>query len=250
MNYYRLFGGIYCLSLQGAEDRYSIFVRHSTSSFHRRGYKSASKLLLDLFSRLHLQLTYRICRVHFRKLIVAHAFPSSYRSGHFISVFATVSHSILSEASVIQRICPCPTAVESILILLSSSKYKSSLSHPLKIVDSKIKWISRLLYACCLFRPSYLRPLFLRLFWKSLLSPLHGIANFSREIVHKERSDLWCRAEHHSRGRKLCSHSVDSQHFMETESSLPSSQELSTSTYPEPDHFSPQHSILSLKGPS
>jgi hypothetical protein len=41
-----------------------------------------------------------------------------------------------------------------------------------------------------------------------------------------------------------------SQQFMEPEGSLPSSQELSTCTYPEPDESSPQHSILSLKGPS
>jgi hypothetical protein len=34
---------------------------------------------------------------------------------------------------------------------------------------------------------------------------------------------------------------------METEGSLPRSQELSTCTYPEPDQSRPQHSILSLK---
>jgi hypothetical protein len=34
---------------------------------------------------------------------------------------------------------------------------------------------------------------------------------------------------------------------MEREGSLPSSQELSSCTYPEPDQSSPQHSILSLK---
>jgi hypothetical protein len=33
-----------------------------------------------------------------------------------------------------------------------------------------------------------------------------------------------------------------SQHFMEPEGSLPSLQELSTCTYPEPDQSSPQHS--------
>jgi hypothetical protein len=37
---------------------------------------------------------------------------------------------------------------------------------------------------------------------------------------------------------------------MEPEGSLPSSQELSTYTYPEPDQSSPQQSILSLKGQS
>jgi hypothetical protein len=34
---------------------------------------------------------------------------------------------------------------------------------------------------------------------------------------------------------------------MEPEGSLPSSQELSTCTYPEPDQSSPQHSLLSSK---
>jgi hypothetical protein len=37
---------------------------------------------------------------------------------------------------------------------------------------------------------------------------------------------------------------------MEPEGSLPSSQELSTCTYPAPNKSSPQHSILSLKGTS
>jgi hypothetical protein len=37
---------------------------------------------------------------------------------------------------------------------------------------------------------------------------------------------------------------------MEPEGSLLSSQELSTCIYPEPNQYSPQHSILSLKGPS
>jgi hypothetical protein len=37
---------------------------------------------------------------------------------------------------------------------------------------------------------------------------------------------------------------------MEPEGSLPRSQELFTCKYPEPDQSSPQHSILSLKGPS
>jgi hypothetical protein len=45
----------------------------------------------------------------------------------------------------------------------------------------------------------------------------------------------------------LCSHSIVPQHFMEPIGSLPSSQELSTCTYPEPDQSSPQHSILPLK---
>jgi hypothetical protein len=36
----------------------------------------------------------------------------------------------------------------------------------------------------------------------------------------------------------------------EPEGSLPSSQELSTCTFPEPNQSSPQHSLLSLKGPS
>jgi hypothetical protein len=64
------------------------------------------------------------------------------------------------------------------------------------------------------------------------------------------RTNELCGAEHHSRGHKLGSHSVDSQNFMEPESSLPSSQQPSTCTYPEPDQSSPQRSILSLKGQS
>jgi hypothetical protein len=51
-------------------------------------------------------------------------------------------------------------------------------------------------------------------------------------------------------GHMLCSHSVDSQHFMGPEGSLLRSQQLSTCTYPRPHQSSPQHSILSLKGPS
>jgi hypothetical protein len=50
-----------------------------------------------------------------------------------------------------------------------------------------------------------------------------------------------CGAEYRSSGRKLCGHSVVSQHFMEPEGSLPSSQELSTCTYPETDKSSPEH---------
>jgi hypothetical protein len=47
----------------------------------------------------------------------------------------------------------------------------------------------------------------------------------------------------------LCSHSVVPSILWNPEGSLPSSQELSTCTYPEPDQSSPQHSILCLEGP-
>jgi hypothetical protein len=67
---------------------------------------------------------------------------------------------------------------------------------------------------------------------------------------HNFKNLTKCGAEYRSRGHKMCKHSVVSQHFMEPEGSLPSSQELSTFTYPEPDQSSPQHSILSLKGPA
>jgi hypothetical protein len=50
----------------------------------------------------------------------------------------------------------------------------------------------------------------------------------------------------HSRGHKLCSHSIVSLHFMEPEGSLPSSRELSACTYPEPDQSSLHHQILML----
>jgi hypothetical protein len=49
------------------------------------------------------------------------------------------------------------------------------------------------------------------------------------------------------RSCQLCSHSRISQHFVEPEDSLPSSQELSTGPYPEPDQSSPYHYVkLSL----
>jgi hypothetical protein len=40
----------------------------------------------------------------------------------------------------------------------------------------------------------------------------------------------------------LC-HSIVSEHFIEPESSIPNSQELSTCSYPEPDQSSPHHPI-------
>jgi hypothetical protein len=54
-----------------------------------------------------------------------------------------------------------------------------------------------------------------------------------------------CGAEHYSRG-----HSIVSQRFMEHESSLPHSQELSTCPYPEPDQSSPHHPIPPLQDAS
>jgi hypothetical protein len=41
----------------------------------------------------------------------------------------------------------------------------------------------------------------------------------------------------------MLGHSIVSQHFMESEGSIPSSQELSTCSYPEPDKSSPHHPI-------
>jgi hypothetical protein len=68
-------------------------------------------------------------------------------------------------------------------------------------------------------------------------------ANANNTMTSVAREATNCGAEHYSRGHKLCSHSVDSQHFMVPESSLPSSQELSTRTYTEPDH--PVHNTQS-----
>jgi hypothetical protein len=48
------------------------------------------------------------------------------------------------------------------------------------------------------------------------------------------------------RSCQFCSHSRTSQHFIQPEGSSPSSQESSTSPYPEPDRSSPYHPILSL----
>jgi hypothetical protein len=53
-------------------------------------------------------------------------------------------------------------------------------------------------------------------------------------------------AEPFLRNCKLCSHSRNSQHFIELEGSLPCSQEPSTGPYPEPDRSNPHHPILSL----
>jgi hypothetical protein len=44
----------------------------------------------------------------------------------------------------------------------------------------------------------------------------------------------------------MLGHSKVFQHFMETEGSIPNSQELSTCSYPEPDQSSPHHSIPPL----
>jgi hypothetical protein len=49
---------------------------------------------------------------------------------------------------------------------------------------------------------------------------------------------------------QLYSHLIGSQHFIEPEGSLPLSQELSTSPYPEPSQSSPHHPNLSLHDPS
>jgi hypothetical protein len=78
-------------------------------------------------------------------------------------------------------------------------------------------------------------------------------ANFIYNVKFSQKIQLTnylCGAEYHSTGHKLCSHSVDSQHFMEPEGSWPTLQNPSNFTHPEPDQSSPQHSILSLKGPS
>jgi hypothetical protein len=47
----------------------------------------------------------------------------------------------------------------------------------------------------------------------------------------------------------MLGHSIVSQHFMEPEGSIPNSQELSTSSYLEPDQSSPHHSIPPLQDP-
>jgi hypothetical protein len=82
-----------------------------------------------------------------------------------------------------------------------------------------------------------------------------------KKLIHENRSVLrdlnprppkyeagvlfscWLRtgAEHYSRGHQLLGHSIVSQHFMESEDSIPNSQELSTFSYSESDQSSPQH---------
>jgi hypothetical protein len=46
----------------------------------------------------------------------------------------------------------------------------------------------------------------------------------------------------------MLGHSIVSQHFMEPEGPIPNSQELSTSSYPEPDQSSPSLKINLLSG--
>jgi hypothetical protein len=48
-------------------------------------------------------------------------------------------------------------------------------------------------------------------------------------------------AQHYSRG-----HSIVSHHFTEPEGPIPNSQELSSCSYPEPDHITPSHPCLGL----
>jgi hypothetical protein len=62
--------------------------------------------------------------------------------------------------------------------------------------------------------------------------------------IQTERDSTSEGAECHSRGHQVCSHSVVPQHFMEHEGSLPNSEELSNSTYPELDQSSPTRPIL------
>jgi hypothetical protein len=65
-------------------------------------------------------------------------------------------------------------------------------------------------------------------------------------LTHSPTHSLTHGAEHFLRSRQFCSYSRTSQHFMESEGSLPCSQEPSTDPYPEPDQFNPRHSILSF----
>jgi hypothetical protein len=66
-----------------------------------------------------------------------------------------------------------------------------------------------------------------------------GFISFIHSIFHG--------TEPISRSRQLCSYSRNSQHFPEPKSSLPRSQEPSTSPYTESDYSSPYHPILSLR---
>jgi hypothetical protein len=69
-----------------------------------------------------------------------------------------------------------------------------------------------------------------------------------RKVMHGQMITL--RMLFRGRTRWVSISQYCSEHFMEPEVSVPRSQRLSTCTYPEPDQSSPQHSILSLKGPS
>jgi hypothetical protein len=59
-----------------------------------------------------------------------------------------------------------------------------------------------------------------------------------------------CGAESYCTGHKMYRYSIVFQHFVEPESSLLLSEELSNSTYPEKDPFSLHHPIPALQDPS
>jgi hypothetical protein len=68
----------------------------------------------------------------------------------------------------------------------------------------------------------------------------------SHPRFHQVTHSLTHGAEHFLRMRQVCSHSRTSQHFMEPEGLLPSSQEPSIGSYPELDQSNPYHPILSI----
>jgi hypothetical protein len=95
---------------------------------------------------------------------------------------------------------------------------------------------------------------------KIVLGPKHVVQRKRRNIVRWTVSDLITvqrvQTPHvtnstelgttREASQHLFSHSIVCQHFMDLESSLSYSQELSTSNYPKPDQSCPHNRILSL----
>jgi hypothetical protein len=63
-------------------------------------------------------------------------------------------------------------------------------------------------------------------------------------VISTPVSSLIHAADPFLRSHQLCSYSRTSQEFMESEGSLPCSQEPSTGPYPQPDRSSPYHPII------
>jgi hypothetical protein len=70
----------------------------------------------------------------------------------------------------------------------------------------------------------------------------YTLTTYQLHELHHHNSWSWALLEK----LPMCSHSRNSQHFMEPEGSLPCSQEPSTGPYPEPDQSNLYHPILSL----
>jgi hypothetical protein len=79
----------------------------------------------------------------------------------------------------------------------------------------------------------------------SQINPVHTTPSYLSSILHEDLTNQLHGAEPFLRNRQLISvYSRTSQHFIQPEGLLPSSQEPSTGPCPEPDELSPYQPIL------